>query len=80
MGTASREDVRAVLGPVDDVVVAQIVATGATREELTEAQAWYECDEALVNAGRPLPKGRVAKVLNILETLELAPEAGAPLE
>ena len=33
----TRDDVVAVLGPVDDSTIAEIVATGASRSELAEA-------------------------------------------
>ncbi len=38
MTSLTREDVRAVLGPVDDILVAEILKTGASREELAEAR------------------------------------------
>jgi len=78
--TLRREDVLAVLGQVDDLVVAEIIATGATPDELAEARAWLGSEEALVNAGHPLPAGRVRQVLSILERLETAPETGAPAD
>ena len=56
MATMTREDVRAVLGPVDDGLVVEIVGTGASREELAEAYAWVTDDEAPMNAGRPPPR------------------------
>jgi hypothetical protein len=49
------------LGELDDVIVAKIIATGATTEELAEAHAWLANDEPLMNAARPLPSGRVAR-------------------
>jgi hypothetical protein len=45
----THKDVTAMLGPVDDVTVAEIIATGATAEELGEAKAWLTNDEALMN-------------------------------
>jgi hypothetical protein len=54
MPALTHEDVQVVLGPVDDSLVAEIVATGASREELAEAYAWVANDEALMNLGRPL--------------------------
>jgi hypothetical protein len=58
------------LGPLDDVVAAEIIATGASIEELAQAQAWLINDEALINSGKPLPSGRVADILEILEAQE----------
>ena len=58
------------LGEVDDTVIAQILATGASVEELAEAQAWIVNDEPLLNAGKPLPAGRVSQVAEILKALQ----------
>lgn len=51
------DDIISVLGPVDEALAAQINRTGATPEELAQAWAWFNADEALVNEGRPLPSG-----------------------
>jgi uncharacterized protein (DUF433 family) len=69
MSTLTRKDVTAMLGELDDDVVAEIIATGATPEELTEAHAWLANDEPLMNAGRPLPSGRAARVVDILAAI-----------
>jgi hypothetical protein len=70
MATLTREDVVAVLGPVDDGLVAEILGTGASPEELAEAYAWFTNDEALMNAGRPLASSRVGRLIDILEAAE----------
>jgi hypothetical protein len=67
---AGRDDVVATFGPIDDVTVAQVLGIGATREELAEARAWLDFDEALINSGRPRPSGRVGALVQILETLD----------
>jgi hypothetical protein len=41
---------------------------GADRAELNEALAWIENDEAMLNEGRPIPQGRVARLVEILKT------------
>jgi hypothetical protein len=66
----SREDVIAMLGPVDDALVAEIIRMGATAGELAEARAWSANDEPLMNAGRPLAGGRVARLIAIIRDLE----------
>ena len=66
MLTLTADDVRAVLGPVDDSLVAEVLATGASREELVEAYAWITNDEAPVNVGRPLTSGQVAQLIDVL--------------
>lgn len=62
----TREDVTSVLGPVDDALAAELVATGASLAELQEAWAWLNADEAQINDYRPLPTGRVARLIDIL--------------
>jgi hypothetical protein len=63
-------DVEAVLGPTDESLVAQIIATGATAADLAEAWAWINNDEALINEGRPLPTGKVAELCALLDEPE----------
>lgn len=46
--TLTSQDVTSVLGPVDETLIAEIVATGATPTELSEAWAWVNSDEALI--------------------------------
>jgi hypothetical protein len=70
MTALTRDQVRAAVGEIDDLLTAEIMATGATAEELAEAQAWIINDEALVNAGRPLPAGRIGDLVEILRRIE----------
>jgi hypothetical protein len=70
MTTLTRNDVVTALGPIDDLVVAEILSTHATAEELAEARAWIGNDEPLINSGRPLPHGRVGRLVQILDRLE----------
>lgn len=78
-GTLTREEVRAEVGPVDDITVAEIIATGATREELAEARAWVENDEAPLNEGRHLASGgRVGRLVEILSPPDDPEEALRP--
>jgi hypothetical protein len=65
-----REDVIAILGPVDDLIVAKIIGMGATASELAEARAWIANDEALMNEGRPLAVGRVEQLIEMIRDLE----------
>jgi hypothetical protein len=66
----TREDVIKAVGGADDVTIAEIIGTGATADELAEAQAWIVNDDALLNAGKPLPSGRVRELIDILAELE----------
>lgn len=65
-----REDVIAILGLVDDLIVAKIIGMGATASELAEARAWIANDEALMNEGRPLAGGRVEQLIEMIRDLE----------
>jgi hypothetical protein len=70
MGRLTRDDVVRAIGPADDVTIAEIIGTDATREELAEAKAWIANDEPLMNDGRPLAQGRVRQLVDILADLE----------
>jgi hypothetical protein len=64
----TREEVTSVLGPIDEVLAAEVLATGASLAELEQAFAWINSDEAQINAYRPLPTGVVAQLIDILST------------
>jgi hypothetical protein len=66
----TREDVTKAIGRVDDMTIAEIIGTGATVDELAEAQAWIVNDEPLMNAGKPLATGRVRQLIDILAELD----------
>jgi hypothetical protein len=57
------------IGEVDDLVVARILETGATEEELAEAMGETELEDQLGEAGPPPPSGRVARLRLILNEL-----------
>jgi hypothetical protein len=46
------------------------MAAGASFEELREAWAWLNGDEALMGEGRPLPGTRVAELIDLLDVDE----------
>lgn len=68
------EDIIAILGPADEALIADIIRSGATTEELAQAWAWVNADEALINDGRPLPSGRVAELVALLDPQEQGEE------
>jgi hypothetical protein len=70
MAALTRDDVITVLGRVDDGRIGEIIASGATRQELAEANAWLANDEPLLNAGRPLATGRVGRLVELLASLQ----------
>jgi hypothetical protein len=65
--TLSSGEVRAIIGPVDEVLLSDILATGASAKELAEAWAWVNAEEALADEGRPLPTGRIARLVDLLD-------------
>ena len=70
MRRITKDDAIRAVGGADDVAIAEIIGTGATIDELAEAQAWIANDEPLMNAGKPLPSGRVGELVEILTELE----------
>ncbi len=74
MTRLTRDDVIKAVGRVDDVTIAEIIGTGATVDELAEAQAWIVNDDPLMNAGKPLAEGRVRELIDILAELEPSEE------
>lgn len=70
MAVLTRHAITRVLGPVDNAIAAELIATGATEEELVEAHAWVTSDEAMVDEHRPFPSGRVAELTEILRAIE----------
>ncbi len=66
----TRAEVIALIGRSDDGVLTDILKMGASRAELAEARAWIENDEAMLNTGRPIPSGRVARLVEILQVCD----------
>ena len=78
MRRTTRDDAIKAVSGADDVTIAHIIGIGATIEELAEAQAWIANDEPLMNAGRPLPSGRVGELVDILNELAAGEDDGEP--
>jgi hypothetical protein len=78
MRRLSRDDVSRAVSGADDVTIAEIIGTGATVEELAEAQAWLVNDEPMINDLRPLAQGRVRELVDILSELDEASEDDGP--
>lgn len=70
----TRKDVTSVLGPVDEMTIAEIASTGASLEDLREALIWLNNDEVLMGESRPLPASRVAALIDLLEAEALRDE------
>jgi hypothetical protein len=77
MASLTQGDVIAALGPVDDLIVAEIIGMNATAEEFAKAQAWVTNDEALINTGEHLAEGRVGRLVEILAAIKEEAEEDA---
>lgn len=70
MKTLTSESIRRILGTVDEKTAADVLATGATEDELLEAVAWINADDAMMDKLRPLPSGRVGQLVHLLQPSE----------
>jgi hypothetical protein len=75
----TRNDVISVLGPVDEMTIAEIASTGASLDELREALIWLNNDEVLIGETRPLPGIRVAALIDLLEAEEIRDDRFTPV-
>jgi hypothetical protein len=71
MAELSRDDIVAVLGPLDDNVVVDIIATRVTKDGLIAAHKRILEDHENHDPGAPLEPGPVARVVEILERLPM---------
>jgi hypothetical protein len=67
MTKLTSESIRRILGRVDEKTAADILATGATEDELLEATSWVHADDAMMDNLKPMPTGRVAQLIEILQ-------------
>jgi hypothetical protein len=74
MGRITRDDAIRAIGRADEAAIAEMIAIGATPDELAEAQAWMANDEPMLNAGKPLAQGRARHLVDILSELQAAEE------
>lgn len=56
-----------IVGPIDDHIIADIIATKATAAEVAEAYTWLSTRDYFLRAVHELAHGRVARVYNILD-------------
>lgn len=64
---ATASEVISIIGQQDDVVIARIVATGATPQEVTEAFTWINADDYMGADAQRSNQGRVAEVYRVLD-------------
>jgi hypothetical protein len=74
------DELRQIVGPLEDGVASAIIATGATVEEVAEAYAWLTMDEPLGKELRHACQGRAGTVCDILAAeMELPEDDRRPL-
>jgi hypothetical protein len=70
----TEEEIKDVVGALDDVTIAEIAATGATLSELEEAAALAAGESDVMGDLRKRASPRVAAVYELLRTEAVAPE------
>lgn len=84
MSELTRDEVLAAVHPLDDATVAEVIATGVTKEELAQA-CKFAGREFKRHEHRDVPTGRVGRVISILERVGARPrsmfgEGGSTME
>lgn len=72
MSEISRDDVISQFGALDDITIAEIIATGITIEEMKIVRAFVAKDESGTNTENRLPPGPTGRVIDILERVRNA--------
>jgi hypothetical protein len=73
---ATASDVVQIVGPIDDKVIARVIATGATAEEVTEAHTWLSSQDYFRRAAHDAAQGRIARVYHLLDAERQRPPQG----
>ncbi len=71
---ATAEEIADIVGKIENGTLAAIIATGATRDEVLEANTWLNADNDMHRELHHVPRGVVAQVLDILEAETVQPE------
>ncbi len=66
--TLTHDDVVHITGPLDDVVVAKIIESGATARELLEARRWREGYKRSLGETEPLRPSVVNRLCEIMRS------------
>lgn len=71
--SVTAREIEEIVGELEPATIESIIATGATREEVLEANAWLSADDSLHRELHRMPHGTVAQVYEILEAEISAP-------
>lgn len=64
-------DVHRIVGALEDDVMAQVLATGATLDELMEARQWLTAPDVVQSEAQHQMRGRVAQLYEILSANDI---------
>jgi hypothetical protein len=64
---ATAAEIVQILGSVDDRMITQIIATGATAEEVREANTWLSTRDYFRRLAHDSAHGRIARVYHLLD-------------
>ena len=64
---ATLSEIAAIVCPLDEAVLLEILATGATATEVLEAFTWVNADDQIATETEHGPRGAVLRVCDILE-------------
>jgi hypothetical protein len=70
---ASADELRHLLGEMEDSTIASILATGATREEVIEALQWLKADDEIGTELEHTRRGAAGEVYDILAASDYLP-------
>jgi hypothetical protein len=70
MSDLTPDEVRVAVHPIDDVTVAEIIATGVNHDELVQACHFF-AKEQKSDIRHDVPPGRIGRVVSILERVEV---------
>ena len=73
-GAATAAEIVAILGPIDEVMLADILRTGASAAEVQEAFTRLEADDAVGPDARRGAGTRVVDLMAILQSEEIGPD------
>ncbi len=75
---ATASDIVQIVGPIDDRVIAQIIAAGATVGDVTEANAWLNTRDYFRRAAHDTAHGRIAHIYHLLDAERAHPNRANP--
>jgi hypothetical protein len=71
-------DIVRIVGPIDDRVIAEIIAAGATVGDVTEANAWLNTRDYFRRAAHDTAHGRIAHIYHLLDAERAHLNAAGP--